>query len=380
LRPAWIEISLPALRHNIAAFRKILRNRSEIMGIIKADAYGHGAVKIAATLKQEGIHRFGVALVQEGIELRENGVTDPILILGYTPKEDFTSLLRYNLTPTLYTTEQAVRLSRHARKVRKTARAHLKIDTGMGRIGYLPGPESIEKIKEITDLPNLDIEGIFSHQAWADAPDSTFAEHQFERFRNFLNRLNQSGLQFKITHIANSAATINYPHMHLDLVRLGISLYGLYPDVRMAIQPKINLRPVMSVKTQLIHIKEVPKGTPISYGCSFTTSRKSIIGTIPMGYADGIPRALSSRGEILVRGRRCPVVGLVCMDQFMVDLTDLREGKIGDEVVFLGSQGDDCITADEIAEKAGTISYEIVTRMSPRLPRIYVEDAQETLS
>ena len=373
MRPAWIEISLPALRHNTAAFRKVLRERSEIMGIIKANAYGHGAIKIADTLKQEGIHRFGVALVQEGIELRENGVTDPILILGYTPEEDFTNLLRYNLTPTLYATEQAIHLDRHAREMGKIACAHLKIDTGMGRIGYLPEPESIEKIKQITALPNLDFEGIFSHQAWADAPDDTVAARQFERFEKFLDRLEQAGLRFKLTHIANSATTINYPHMHLDLVRVGISLYGLFPDARMAIHPKIDLKPVMRVKAKLVHIKEVPEGTPISYGCTFTTPRKSIIGTIPMGYADGIPRALSSKGEVLVRGRRCPIAGRICMDQFMVDLTDLRGGKIGDEVVFLGAQEKARITADEIAEKAGTIAYEIVTRMSPRLPRLYID-------
>ncbi len=373
MRPAWIEISLPALRHNVSAFRKTLRGRAEIMGIIKANAYGHGAIKVAEILGEEGVERFGVALLQEGIELRENGITKPILILGYTPEEDFADILNYDLATTLYTLRQAVQLDQRAREKGKTALVHIKVDTGMGRIGFLPTQESVIKIKRIAALSNLKVEGIFSHQAWADNPDGTFAERQFKRFQKFLGRLREEGLRFKLTHMANSATTINYPRMHLNLVRVGISLYGLYPDIQMAIHPGIDLQPVMRVKAKLIHVKEVPEGTPISYGCTFTTSRKSLIGTIPMGYADGIPRALSNRGEVLVRGRRCPIAGRVCMDQFMIDLTDLGKGKVGEEVVFLGRQGKDTITADEIAEKAGTINYEIVTRMSPRLPRIYID-------
>jgi len=374
VRPAWVEIHLSALKHNITAFREILSGGAEIMGIIKANAYGHGAVKVAGALRQAGIKRFGVALVQEGVELRKNGFNEPVLILGYTPEEDFPIALQYGLTLTIYDYSQAAKLDKYASEANKSARIHIKIDTGMGRIGFLPTRESIREIKRIVTLPNLDIEGIFSHQAWADNPDGKFATLQFDRFQRFISALSREGIRFRTTHIANSAATINLPSMHLDLVRVGISLYGLYPDAGMAVNPSIALSPVMEIKAKLVHVKEVPVGTPISYGCTFTTPRKSIIGTVPMGYADGIPRLLSNRGEVLVHGRRCPIIGRICMDQFMVDLTDLKGVQVGNEVVFLGAQGGAIITADEIAEKADTISYEIVTRISPRLPRIYIDD------
>ncbi len=373
MREAWIEIDLEALRHNITAIRDFLSPRSSIMGIIKANAYGHGAVRLAHVLETEGIQRFGVALLQEGVELRGNGITSPILILGHTPVEDFSEALEHDLTLTLYTLEQAVSLDKAAQKADKKARVHLKIDTGMGRIGFLPNSDSLKDIKAILSLQHLNVEGIFSHQAWADNPDGSYAQEQFNRFKRFLEFLKREGIQFEILHMANSATTINYPHMHLDLVRVGISLYGLYPDPWMARHPKIDLCPVMSVKAKLVHVKTVPKGTPISYGCTFRTKRKSLIGTVPIGYADGIPRILSNRGEVLARGKRCPIIGRICMDQFMIDLTDLNDCKTGEEIVFLGTQGKETITADEIAKRAGTVNYEIVTRMSPRLPRLYLD-------
>lgn len=373
MRPAWIEISLTAIKRNISAFRRIISGEAEIMGIIKADAYGHGALEVANALREEGVKRFGVALVQEGVELRENGADEPLLILGYTPEEDFRLALEYGLTLTIYNHAQAVVLNSIAGKTEKSAPLHLKVDTGMGRIGFLPGKAAVEEIEKITTLPFLTLEGIYSHQAWADNLQSNFAEIQFTRFQDFLSTLDKRGIHIPIRHLANSAATINFPSMHLDLVRIGISLYGLYPDAEMAVNPKIELHPAMQVKAKLVHVKRVPAGTPLSYGCTFTTGRKSLIGTVPMGYADGIPRALSNNGQVLVRGTRCPIAGRICMDQFMVDLTDLGEGAVGDEVVFLGRQGAQEISADEIAERAGTISYEIVTRMSRRLPRKYLD-------
>jgi alanine racemase len=371
LRAAWIEISLSAIKKNVAAFRRIIPRRAEIMGIIKADAYGHGVVRVAAALREAGVTRFGVALLQEGAELRENGFDEPILILGYTPEEDFPQAMHYGLALTLYDSTQGIHLDGCARKAGKPARVHIKIDTGMGRIGFQPERRAVQEINRIAKLPHLVIEGIFSHQAWADNPLSDFASVQFARFQNFIGDLERAGMKFPLTHIANSAATINFPDMHLDVVRIGISLYGLYPDARMAVHPKIDLYPAMQVKSRLVHVKEVPEGTPLSYGCTFTTGQRCFIGTVPMGYADGIPRVLSNRGDVLVRGIRCPIAGRICMDQFMVDLSGLGEVALGDEVVFLGSQGNERITADEIAEKAGTVSYEIVTRMSRRLPRLY---------
>ncbi len=372
MRPAWIEIDLGALRRNIAAFRAILSPGARMMGIIKANAYGHGAIPLAKALRGEGVAHFGVALLQEGAELRANGITEPILILGYTPEEDLTEAIENELTLTIYTFEQAHAVSREAERIGKKARVHVKVDTGMGRIGFPPTPQSVETIARIAVLPALDLEGVFSHQAWADNPDGAYARKQHETFQRFLAELRGRSLRFKAIHLANSAATINYPEMHYDFVRIGISLYGLYPDPSMANRPSIELHPLMSVKARLSHVKEVPEGTSISYGCTFVTPRPSVIGTIPMGYADGIPRLLSNRGEVLVTGRRCPIVGRICMDQFMIDLTDLPlRPAVGDEAVFLGRQGQEEITADEIAEKAETINYEIVTRMSPRLPRLY---------
>lgn len=371
MRPAWIEITLSAIKENITSFRQIISDGAQIMGIIKADAYGHGAVRVAGALRQAGVKRFGVALLQEGIELRESGFDEPVLILGYTPAEDFLLALRYGLTLTIYDYTQAAYLDKSAGETGKPARVHIKIDTGMGRIGLQPEGAAIGEIVRMFHLPHLVIEGIFSHLAWADNPASNFAQVQFARFREFLADLRKTGIEIGLEHIANSAATINYPSMHMDLVRIGLSLYGLYPDPQMAVNPRIVLHPAMQVKAKLVHVKEVPEGTPLSYGCTFTTGRDSLIGTVPMGYADGIPRSLSNKGDVLVRGRRCPIVGRICMDQFMVDLTGLEKAAVGDEVVFLGRQETEEITADEIAEKAGTISYEIVTRMSPRLPKIF---------
>lgn len=380
MRPAWIEISLPAIRHNIAAFRRILSPDAEIMGIIKADAYGHGAVRVARVLREQGVKRFGVALLQEGVELRENGFEEPILILGYTSEDDFPLALRSGLTPTIYDYSQAALLERYACEMGKSAKIHIKVDTGMGRIGFRPGMQSLQEIGKIAELSHLVLEGMFSHLAWADNPLDDFTRVQFARFRHFIGDLEEAGIHFQLKHIANSAATINFPDMHLDLVRIGISLYGLYPDPQMRTDPKIDLHPAMQVKARLVQVKEVSKDTPLSYGCTFRTNCKSLIGTVPMGYADGVPRVLSNNGSVLVRGKRCPIVGRICMDQFMVDLTDLAHAAVGDEIVLLGCQEGVWISADEVAEKAGSISYEIVTRMSRRAPRVYVDDSPSITS
>jgi len=375
LRAAWIEIDRTALQRNLSAFQRLLGGTSDCMGIVKANAYGHGAVPVSRILAAEGIAYFGVALVQEGIELRENGLNGTILVLGYTPPPDFEEAIRNDLSLTIYTLDQALTLEETARKLNKVARVHLKIDTGMGRIGFIPSNESILDIIAISKFPHLTLEGIYSHQAWADHPDGeSHARKQFERFRKILKRLLSEGISFGKIHLANSAATIKFPEMRFDLVRIGISMYGLYPDSSMARDPVIALSPVMSVKARLANVKRVPPGSCISYGCTYITARSALIGTIPMGYGDGIPRLLSNRGAVLVKGRRCPIVGRICMDQFMVDLTDLKEiPTIGEEVVFLGRQGEEEITADEIATQAQTINYEIVTRMSPRLPRRYID-------
>ena len=373
MRPAWIEISLPAIKRNIASFQGIIPGQTQIMGVVKANAYGHGATQVAVALRQAGVKLFGVALVQEGMELREIGIEDPILVLGYTPEEDFSAALSHGLTLTMYDLSQALSLDRIAGELNTLAKVHIKIDTGMGRIGLQPQKSSVQTIVQIASLKNITIEGIFSHLAWADNDKSKFSEIQFARFQRFIDDLSQAGVEIPLKHIANSAATINFPHMHLDLVRIGISLYGLYPDPQMAIEPRIKLYPAMEIKARLVRVKELPKGAPISYGCTFVTPSRTVIGTVPMGYADGLPRLLSNKGEVLIRGQRCPIVGRVCMDQFMVDVTKVPGATVGDEVVICGRQGQQTIDADEIAHNAGTISYEIVTRMSPRMPRVYIK-------
>ncbi|MBZ4687375.1 MAG: alr [Clostridiales bacterium] len=373
MRPAWIEVDLNSLRKNIRNLKKLLSAETELIGVIKADGYGHGAVKIAEILRQEDVKFFAVAILEEGVELRENGFTERILILGYTPEEDYPKLIRYQLTPTIYNYGQAAELNKIAREMGAIAAIHVKVDTGMGRIGFLPGEDAFNEIIRISKLPNIFIEGIYSHLAVADQADNNFSRKQLTRFKKFTDELTQKGINIPIKHLANSAGIINFPEMHFNMVRAGISLYGIYPDPLMAVNPKVDLYPVMKVKAKLSHVKAVPPDTPISYGCTFKTTRGSIIGTVPMGYADGVFRLLSNQGEVLIRGERCPIAGRVCMDQFMVDLTSLARVQVGDEVVIIGAQGKERIGVDEVAGKVGTISYEVVSRMGKRLPRVYID-------
>ncbi len=371
LRPAWIEINLDNLKKNIKNIKKIIKDKSEIMGVIKADGYGHGAVKIAEVLRQENIKWFAVSMVEEALELRENGFEEEILILGYTPEEDFCKLIKHNITPTIYEFSQAKHLNELAFKHDCVKNIHIKIDTGMGRLGYSSLEKAVEEIIEINKLSNIKIEGIFSHLAAADEIDNDYSKKQFDYFTKLLNKLEKEKIEIPIKHIANSAAVINFPEMHLDLIRPGIILYGIYPDLEMAVNSKIKLYPVMEVKAKLIHVKRVSFNEKISYGCTFSTEKETVIGTVPLGYADGIFRNLSNNGEVLVKGKRCPIIGRVCMDQFMIDLTEVPFADVGEEVVLIGRQKDEYISADEVAQKVNTISYEIVSRMGKRMSRIY---------
>ncbi|WP_044348839.1 alanine racemase [Dethiosulfatarculus sandiegensis] len=373
MRAAWIEISLSAIKKNVSNLKAKTQDSVMLMGIIKADGYGHGSVQVAKVLREQNVGRFGVATVEEGLELRKNAATEPILILGYTIEEDYNQAVRYDLTLALYDYGQAQILDQCARAMGKKVKVHIKVDSGMGRLGYQPEEESIKEILKITQLKNLEVEGIFSHFAIADSPEDGYTEIQFKRFSGFLEMLKKAGVAFKTRHIANSAANIYFPQTHLDMVRPGIALYGQYPDAALAENPAIELFPAMTIKARLAHVKTVPKGSPLSYGCTFTTTKDTLVGTVPMGYADGIPRALSNQGEVLVKGVRCPIIGRVCMDQFMVDLSALGQAKVNDEIVFMGQSGDDRITADEIAAKVGTINYEIVTGMAGRLTRVYLD-------
>lgn len=369
----WVEINVDALRQNIRNLKKCTAENADFMGVIKADAYGHGAKKVAEVLVSEGVNRFAVVTMEEGIYLRDKGFNNPILILGHTIDEDYQEVLKHDLIPVIYKYSQAKELNSIAKKMNKKAKIHIKVDTGMGRLGFMPNAESIDEIKRIFGFGNIIIEGIYTHLSTADQlSDTEYVYSQFYKFKTFLSELESIGVDIPIKHMANSAATINFPEMHLDMVRPGTSLYGLYPGPEMLKNPTIELYPAMSVKSKLVHIKTVPENTSVSYGRTFITNKTSVLGVVPMGYVDGVFRQLANKGEVLINGQRCPMVGTICMDQFLVDLTNLENPMIGDEVVLVGQQGEEIITADEVGSIAGTISIEIVTRIGKRMPIVYV--------
>ncbi len=348
-------IDLPALSHNFAAIRCFSDNRP-VIAVVKADAYGHGAPDVARTLVAQGAARLGVAYAEEAVELREAGIAAPILVF-FEP--DVEAVFQHNLTPTVFDTEKAEALSREAVRRGRPLSVHVKVDTGMGRLG-LQG-DAAASILQIAQLPALKIEGIMSHFSEADLRDASFAETQIAQFGNLRSSLAAAGLRPPCFHIANSAAVMSKPDAHFDAVRPGIMLYGYSPlEPGATSSQSIGLKPVMSVTTRFVSIRTVTAGKPISYGRTFHTKRQSIIGVLAMGYADGFSRSFSNNGEVLVRGKRAPIVGRVCMDLTMVDLTDIPDVNESDEVVIIGTQGGQTITAADWAERAGTISYEIL--------------------
>jgi len=344
------------------------------MAVVKANAYGHGIVEIANEMAKSGADYLGVARFEEAVILREADVRLPILIFGYTSRSQFEKLCHYDITQTIYSLEDAKILSDCALSLAKCAKIHIKIDTGMGRLGMIP--DNLHKLSnEIADIARLkclDIEGIFTHFASADGLDKSYTRYQFDVFTDLLESLGQRGITIPLKHAANSAAIIDLPETHLDMVRLGISLYGLYPSQHV-LKDKVNLLPAMELKSHIIHLKNVSSGFKISYGSTYETSRPTIIATVPVGYADGYNRLLSSKGIMLVNGNRVPVVGRVCMDLAMLDVGDLGSDiRVEDEVVVFGHQGNASVSIDEIAELLDTINYEIVTSVTSRVKRVYI--------
>lgn len=371
-RPRVIaQIDVNAIIHNYRQIRNSLPSYVKVMSIVKADGYGHGAAEVAQILQKADVDYFAVAIAAEGAELRQAGVKTPILVLGYTPASDIAILIENDLTQTIFSYEMAKYISYEASKLGKRIKIHIKIDTGMGRIGFLPHPTSIEEIMDINKLPNIEIEGVFTHFASADEEDKTYTKEQSSIFHGFLKELQEVGIDFPIIHAANSAGIIMHKSTHLNMVRLGIALYGHYPSEESA-NYNLGLIPAMSLKTQVVHIKEVPKGQTIGYNRTYTTSKKTKIATIPIGYADGYARGLSNKGRVLIRGEYAPVVGNICMDQFMVDVTHINYVDVGDEVVIFGRQKDKELPVEEIASLLGTINYEIICMIGKRIPRIYV--------
>ncbi len=369
--PVWAEIDLNALACNINEIRRITSAQAKVMAVVKANAYGHGAVEVSRTVLAGGADWLGVARVDEGLSLREAGIDAPILILGYTPPEQSFEVVRGRLSQAVFTRDMALALAGAAAAEGTRAKIHFKIDTGMGRIGWVAGPDAVRDILELTGNKHLEAEGIFTHFAASDSGDKAYTEEQLFKFNALVEELRRSGLEIPVKHAANSAALMEMPETHLDLVRAGIIVYGLYPSDEVD-HSVIKLRPVMSLKAKVAYVKEVPAGFKVSYGCTYTAEKSTVIATLPLGYADGYSRLLSSKGFALIHGQLAPVAGRVCMDQIMVDVGHIPGVKVGDEAVLIGRQGDQEITADDVAGMLGTINYEVVCMVSHRVPRVYI--------
>ncbi|HCC33118.1 MAG TPA: alanine racemase, partial [Clostridiales bacterium] len=345
------------------------RPGAALMAVVKADGYGHGVLEVARTAQAAGAEWLGVAIPEEGLQLRRAGIGGPILVLGWTPPAQAASAVQADLTLTVSSLAAARDLAFAARGA-GLARVHLKVDTGMGRLGVLTGREGLAEAVAICRLPGLRVEGAFTHFAAADEPDRTFTLRQLELFQDFLARLEEHQVTFALRHAANTAALIDLPESHLDLVRPGLGLYGYLPSRHL--RPPPGLRPALTWRTQVSHVKILPAGSPVGYGRTYQTVRPTIIATLPVGYADGYPRSLSSAADVLLHSRRCRVAGRVCMDQLMVEVPDGLDIRVGDEVILLGQQGGDSIDADELAGRAGTIAHEILTGIGPRVPRVHL--------
>ena len=380
----WAEINLEAYAHNIRELRRITRPPARLMAVVKANGYGHGAIAVAREALQNGAQYLGVARINEAIPLREAGLDLPILIFGYSPPDLAPLLIDYELTQTVYSLSTASALSKQATRKGKKINIHLKVDSGMGRLGFLLAPTNgnpddiaaqnpVREIEAVTRLPGLTVEGIFTHFATADSADKSYANLQLDRFMDLLNRLQKEGLEPPVRHAANSGALIDMPDSHLDMVRPGIATYGLHPSDEVN-QRIVDLKPVMMLKSKIIHLKRVAPGFNISYGITFQTKNHTTIATVPVGYADGFNRLLSSRGHMLVHGQRSPIVGRVCMDLTMLDVGGVAGVALEDEVVVLGEQGNEAVTADEIASSLDTINYEVVSTITGRVPRVYVKN------
>ena len=368
-RPAWVDVDLRAISENLVALRRKV-GPSKIVGTVKANAYGHGIVEVARVLERDGIDMLGVSILDEAMHVRQAGIGTPILIMGTILPEEAERAVELGVTPTLCSIEVAQALARVARKSGRTVKAHVKVDTGMGRFGEL-ADDAVEYVTRLRSLEALEIEGIYTHFPIADDQNDAFTLRQIRQFNTVLNELETKDVHIPLRHAANSAAILNYPQSYFNLVRPGITLYGLYPSEK--VEHSLPLKPALSWKSRVLTLKRVPKDWSISYGRTYVTSSEKTIAIIPVGYADGFNRHLSNRGEVLVRGRRAPVIGLVCMDQFMVDVTHIPRVMTGDEVVLIGRQGEDEITADEIARLLDTINYEIICGIAGRVPRVHKE-------
>ena len=371
---AWAEIDLDAVCFNIESIKTCISKNTKIIAVIKADGYGHGAVQIANLLeKEQQVWGYAVATVEEAYVLRNKHIKKPILILGYTFPYSYERLIEDEIRPTVFMIETAKALSEEAIKKGKTCKIHIKIDTGMTRIGICPDEAGIVLIRQISELPGIEIEGIFTHFATADEADKTKTYNQLKIFQEYIKQVEETlELHIAIKHCSNSAGIIQIPGANMDAVRAGIILYGLWPSAEVKEDSRIQLKPVLSLKSRIVYVRMVPKGQEISYGGTFTTIRDTRVATVCLGYGDGYPRSLSNVGHVLIQGQKAPILGRICMDQFMVDVTDIDALiQVGDEVTLIGTDGTEHITMEDLDALSGRFNYELACDLGSRIPRIY---------
>lgn len=363
-------INLDNIIHNLTVMHDHIGGETDIVAVIKTNGYGHGAVAIAKRLEEvDFIHGYAVATIEEGIELRDNNCNKPILILGYVFHEDYGRLVKYNIMPSIFTYEDAYELNEAAKKQNTSVKIHIKLDTGMHRIGFLCEDNSVDDICRINQLSNIELDGIFTHFSKADETDKVPTHDAYNRFANMITKLEDKGVSATYVHCGNSAAIIDFPEYKCSLMRAGITTYGLWPSNE--VTKDLDLRPALSLISHVSYVKTIAKGEPISYGGTYITSRESTIATVPVGYGDGYPRSLSNNGYVLINGFKAPITGRVCMDQFMVDVTDVPDVKQGTKVTLIGCDGNNTITAEELGDLSGRFNYELVCDINSRVPRVF---------
>lgn len=376
IRPAWAEINLSNLDYNIKQIRAKIGENREMIGVIKADAYGHGSVKVAEVLRENGVKTFAIATLQEAVTLREAGAKEEIIMLGLTPDIYADTIVDYDITPVVCDAANAAAISNAAVKAGKVVHGLVAVDTGMGRIGYLPDDANIEAavedVKKMAGLQGFKIKGLFSHMSTADAYDKTYSHWQEDNFNKFYDALVAAGVEVPQKILANSASIMELPTVYFDACRPGIILYGQYPSDEVD-RTQLSIKPVMQIKANIVHLKEVGENFSVGYGRRFISERPSKIATLALGYADGYPRPYSSQAKVIVNGCLAPIAGNICMDQCMVDVTDVPDVKVGDECIIMGSDGVHEVSAEDIAKATGTINYEICCAFGQRLPKVYVK-------
>ena len=372
----YAKIDLDAIAYNMEQMKQNIRPETKVMAVIKADGYGHGAVQIAEMMERWNyIWGFAVATLDEAVVLRTEGIQKPILVLGCVFPDQYMEMLKHEIRMNIYTEEMAESISRMAAREGKTAYMHIKLDTGMSRLGFGINEQSVETIKRISKMPNVNMEGIFTHFTKADEKDKSFTKKQIQEFVWMTERLKEKNVRFAYEHCSNSAGIIDVPEANFDIVRAGISTYGLYPSEEVD-KTNVKLKPALALKSHVAFVKEIESGTPVSYGGTFVAKEKMKIATIPVGYADGYPRSLSNKGYVLIRGKKAPILGRVCMDQFMVDVTQIEGVSFGDKVTMIGKDGNENVPVEVLSELSGRFNYEFVCDLGKRIPRVYVRDGK----